>query len=360
MFSNRTKRIFVFCFVIFCALTLFTKIFTSLLTPIGVSLILCFLLSPLVLKLESYKISRVVSTLILLLITLIIITITFVIAMPYLYRELLYLVSMIPDALNHINQEWIPALKELALSTRMIDAEEFDRTVSGFKNTSQISYQAYATLNTLWESVPGLIGTVVNLILIPVITFFTLVNIPLIKKSLQTLVPSELRKELGSLLTRITTTLRSLIKGQLLVGLAAAAMYSAAFWMIGLQAGITIGIITGLARLIPYMDVVLGWGLSLIVVLSNFNHWTDLLPLAIVFLVVGILDGMVVAPRILGKQTGLHPLFVVLSLLGFAHLYGFWGFILAIPTIAILKDLILFLLPSYYRSDFYKKFNSEE
>ena len=355
MLSQNAKRLLFFLFFSFLLSALFFRVYSPLLTPIGISLFLCFLLSPLVNKLETFKIPRTFSSLFLVVTTLVIITIIMIIALPYAYNELRSLISMIPKALQIVEEKWIPALREFLITARVTDGLSFDKMMSQIGDFSQISNKAYATLNTVLHTIPKLIGTMVNLILIPMITFFALVNMPKIKENLLTLVPFDLRGPTTEIFSKLSHTIRSLLKGQALVAFFVGILYCLAFSLIGLQSAIAIGIITGVGRLIPYVDMILGGSLSLLVVFSNFEGWTDLIPVAIAFFVVGSLDGMLIAPKILGKHAGLHPVVVILSLLSFASLYGFWGFVLAIPAIAIFKDILFFTLPYYYRSEFYKK-----
>ncbi len=358
MQPSMTKHVLFFSFIFSLLITLFFQFYSPLLVPIGISLFLSFLLSPLVDRLERKKIPRAVSSLILIKMTLLFLTLISFRLLPYLYHESLYFISMIPQALKVIDEKWLPALRELVLSTNLVDGVAFDKAIESFGDLSSLSTRAYSTLNTVWQTVPKLIGTVVNIVLIPLITFFSLVNMPKLKKNALILIPYTLREHVSELTKKLSTTLRSLLKGQALVALSVGILYSISFYVIGLESGIVIGIITGVARMVPYLDLIVGGTLSLIVVFSNFTSWTDLIPVSLVFLIIGSLDGMLIAPRILGRQAGLHPLVVILSLLSFASLYGFWGFVLAIPAIAVFKDLVTFLLPYYYRSSFYKKFNS--
>lgn len=355
MLSSNAKRSYFFFFLVFFIFFAIYKIYASLIIPIGISLFLCFLLSPLVAKLEQYKIPRALSSFFLIILTLTVITVVSIKAVPYFYNELLYLVTMIPKALEIIDKNWIPNIREFMVSAKLIDEVGFEKMVAKFGDLSQISTQAYLALDTIWKTVPKLIGTVINMILIPMVTFFVLINIETLKKIMTTFIPYDLRSPITKCLNKMNQTIRSLLKGQVLVALIVGTLYTISFSIIGLESGVAIGIITGVGRLIPYVDLILGGVLSLIVVFSNFTSWTDLIPVLSIFLIVGSLDGMLIAPKILGRQTGLHPLTVILSLLAFANLYGFWGFVLAIPTIAILKDFVIFLMPYYYRSNFYKK-----
>ena len=152
---------------------------------------------------------------------------------------------------------------------------------------------------------------------------------------------------------RVSDALRDAIKGQAIVAGILAVLYVAGLSMIGLQGAVAIGLLSGICRLIPYLDVIIGGSLSLIVVLSDFQGAGQLLAVAGVFLIVQSLDGMLITPRIIGEKVGLHPIIVIVSIIAFGESFGFWGVILAIPGIAVAKVVWYSAKPFYFASKAY-------
>ncbi len=88
----------------------------------------------------------------------------------------------------------------------------------------------------------------------------------------------------------------------------------------------------------------------MIALLTDFHGWGQLLGLLLVFVIVQSVDGVLITPRIIGKQSGLHPFVVIISVISFAQLFGFWGVLLAVPVIAVAKVIITAAIPFYKSS----------
>jgi predicted PurR-regulated permease PerM len=187
----------------------------------------------------------------------------------------------------------------------------------------------------------------------PLFTFFFVKDQKRIVSFLIELTPVDLRYPVAALLKRISRTLHSVINGQILVAAILAVFYVIGFSLAGVHAGFAIGLVAGLCRLIPYLDIVVGGALCLIVMLANWQGFGQLFFVIGVFGVVQTLDGMLITPRIIGERLGVHPLVVIITVIGFADFWGFWGVLLAIPTIAVLKVVFLVLRPYYENSRAY-------
>ncbi len=121
----------------------------------------------------------------------------------------------------------------------------------------------------------------------------------------------------------------------------------------GLEFALPIGILTGLAVIIPYVGVVTGLILATLTALMQFN---DLAGLLWVWLAIGIgqaLEGMLVTPLIVGERIGLHPVVVIFALLAFGQVFGFFGVLLALPASAALLVGLRHLRAAYLASPLY-------
>ena len=166
---------------------------------------------------------------------------------------------------------------------------------------------------------------------------------------LQKIVPVDLIRPVGVFRRRINRALQSVITGQAMVAASLALLYVIGLTVVGLQSAVAIGVVAGLCRLVPYLDVVVGAALSVIVIVSDFHGWGQVAAVALVFLIVQVIDGMYITPRIIGEKIGLHPAVVILSVFAFADWFGFWGVLMVIPVIAVGKVVLTTVLP-YYRA----------
>lgn len=359
LYQNRTFRFISCCAVILALIIVLMKIYASLLIPLGISFFLTYLLTPLVKKLQKYRIPRGASAFFLLLFTLGIITITFLHVLPYLYFETLNLIKKAPSVFDSFMNTWIPEIKERLISD-LIDEETLNYYISEMRDMVHISDRIEQALTTIWQTAPMVLGTVINMLLIPLLTFFLIKDWEDVKQQLVRLVPVDLRSPLAKVENNLDLTLRAVIKGQVTVAIILSVLYIIGLNVAGIQAATAIGLVAGVCRLIPYLDVIVGLPLSIIAILSNFHSFGQIVFVFSVFLFVQTLDGMLITPRMIGEKVGLHPAIVIVSVIAFSNIMGFWGVLLAIPIVAALKTLWLLAEPVYLKSTLYKQTHKKD
>ena len=165
------------------------------------------------------------------------------------------------------------------------------------------------------------------------------------------LVPFERRERLVIVLGKIDELLHGFFRGQLLVSLSLAVIYAIGLSALGVPFAIVIAIVGGLANIVPYLGLVLGLLPAVLLAVIAFGDVWHPLGAVAVFVVGQALEGTVLTPRIVGRTTNLHPVFVILSILVFAHVLGFVGLLLAVPTAAIAKVLATEVLDKYQPSE---------
>jgi predicted PurR-regulated permease PerM len=129
--------------------------------------------------------------------------------------------------------------------------------------------------------------------------------------------------------------------------------YSTALWVARLDFALPIGIITGLAVVVPYVGIVIGLLLATAAALLQFDSMTGVLW---VWLAIGIgqaLEGMLLTPLIVGERIGLHPVAVIFALLAFGQVFGFFGVLLALPASAVLLVALRHVLAAYESGPLY-------
>ena len=120
-----------------------------------------------------------------------------------------------------------------------------------------------------------------------------------------------------------------------------------------MQFGILIGIFSGIISFVPFIGAILGGVLAVSLALIQFNLTSPVLLVGAVFLVGQILEGNFLTPKLIGDAVGLHPVWVIFSLLAGGALFGFLGILLALPTAVVLGVLFRFGLKYYLRSSVY-------
>ena len=147
--------------------------------------------------------------------------------------------------------------------------------------------------------------------------------------------------------------LSGFVRGQLMVGLIMAVLYGIGLFACGTPMSMFIALVAGLANLVPYLGLVLGFFPAAILTFMQTQDWVILLSVAGVFAVVQILEGMIITPRIVGEKIGLHPIAIMLAVLLGAEFFALAGVIIAVPAVAGLNVLFNYGLNQYKSSSFY-------
>jgi predicted PurR-regulated permease PerM len=131
-------------------------------------------------------------------------------------------------------------------------------------------------------------------------------------------------------------------------------IYTIGLPSVGLEAGAAIGVVAGVCRIIPYVDVIVGGLLSAIVIIYTGASAFTAFGTVAIFAGAQTLDAILITPRVIGDRVGLHPLIVMLSVLSFGYWLGFYGVLLAIPLLALGKVTVDMFLPYYLNSAAYR------
>lgn len=190
-------------------------------------------------------------------------------------------------------------------------------------------------------SVINLISYLISLLIAPVFAFYMLKDSASIKNSLTLTIPRKFRSDVLAIGRDIDEIISAFLRGHLLVCVIVGALTGFGMYLIGLNFALIIGIIAGVAELVPFIGPIIAAipALSLALMISRETA----LYAAIVILIVQQLENAVISPKILGESMGLHPLVVIFSIMAGGELYGFLGILLAVPVAATLKVILRYI-----------------
>ncbi|OIQ81399.1 pheromone autoinducer 2 transporter [mine drainage metagenome] len=195
-----------------------------------------------------------------------------------------------------------------------------------------------------------LLNWTANLVLIPVVTFYLLLDWDALMQRSFALVPLPRRDALRDLLLECDALLARYLRGQLLVMLVLAAYYSVGLALAGFQLALPIGVFTGLAVCVPFVGFGVGLLLALLAGALQFQSLYAIGAVAVIYGSGQVVESSWLTPKLLGHHIGLHPLLVIFLLLAFGSLFGFIGVLLALPAGALLLVLARHALAWYRRS----------
>ncbi len=325
-----------------------------ILTPFLVSAFLAYLGDPAVDKLQTFKLSRTCSVMVVFLLMMIIGCCFLLIVLPLLEEQFRRLIARLPDMMNWIQMVLLPWLsKRFGLSLDGIALEQFAPTLMGHWQTlgnvlSQflIRVSASGQLILLWFS---------YLLLIPVVTFYLLRDWDDLVAQLATLIPRKYSKLITKLTKDCDVVLSEFLRGQFSVMSAQALFYSIGLWIVGLEFSILIGIIVGLVSFIPYLGFIVGFAIAGVTAFMQFHDFIHIVYILIVFGIGQVLEGMVLSPWLIGDRIGLHPVAVIFAVMAGAQLFGFFGMLIALPMAAMITVILRHFHTQYLDSTLYKQ-----
>jgi predicted PurR-regulated permease PerM len=355
---SRTN-IFIIGFVFLFALSLL--FFRIVLVPILISFLIAFIFEPIVAKAEKHHIKRSVSALTIILLAMLLVLLLAWIVIPLLYGQTQTMLAQIPELKKNAEERWVPLI--LSHGQQFFGNISREETQSKLKEILSSSFfpDPNTILSGITKGTQTLAIVALDIVLTPVLTFFVLKNIPHMMNTVRNSAPLDVREKYSPMINEFNQTLRHVLLGQILTVSLLAILYSTAFTIAGMPLGFAVGFITGIVRLIPYMDVVVGGLLAAFVMLTHAP-----LPLSVViasaaaFAAIQVLDTFFLTPRILGKFSGIHPLLIVLAVLSFGDWLGFLGVLLAIPIAAITRVAITHFLNEYRQSAFFRNIQHDK
>lgn len=350
---DRTRRFAKLCLAFIAVAAALAFVYYSLLAPILVSMFLCYLFLPLVDRFERKNIPRPAAILLMMAGVAGLIAIVSIKFAPVIYFQAVELVKLIPKAFTTMTTIWIPIVEGYVVEWGLMNAGDADRFFANLNLLSRLESQLERGVGSIWRTGITLAGGLINIGLIPFFVFFLLKDYRRLADGLWSLVPKDLVPPARSATQRINFTLKSVLKGQATVAGILMVLYVIGLSIVGIQSAVIIGIVAGVCRIIPYLDVLVGAVLSTVVILSDFQGYGQVFGVVTVFLVVQAVDGAFITPQIIGDRVGLHPMAIIVSVIAFGNWLGFWGVLLAVPIVAIAKAFYVAIKPYYLASSMY-------
>lgn len=148
------------------------------------------------------------------------------------------------------------------------------------------------------------------------------------------------RAGVGKFLSKIQTVIQKYLYGLLLVMLILGTLNSVGLWAIGLRHAMFWGFLAALLAVIPYVGTFIGGLLPFIYALAAADHSWQPLAVVILFIIVQTLEGNFISPKVVGSSVKVNPLAAIVAVLLGNELWGIAGMVLALPAVAVLKELM--------------------
>jgi predicted PurR-regulated permease PerM len=322
-----------------------------ILAPFLFSALLAYLGDPLVDRLEARRLSRTLSVVIVFVLIFSVVLLV-PLLLPVIETQLGVLIKAVPVYIDWITKRLLPGMQaRLGVDPSTFDVDKVKAAlIANWQEAGGIAANVMAYVS---RSGLAMLAWLVNIVLVPVLTFYMLRDWDHFMAAIHDLLPRAVEPTVVRLARESDEHLAAFLRGQFMVMLSLGVIYSIGLTLAGLKTALLIGMLAGLVSFVPYLGVIVGIVTASIAMLIQAQDIMQLIPIAIVFSIGQMLEGMVLTPLLVGDRIGLHPVTVMFAVLAGGQLFGFMGVLLALPVASVLVVLVRHARERYKKSDWY-------
>jgi len=312
----------------------FVILFTGdILAPVLASIVIAYLLQSVVRKLQFLNIPRLFAVLIAFTIFLLVVLLLMFYIIPELLIQITQLVPQLPEMIEKGFVQFQGALQR----SQFITEEQILDIINNIK--SEISSYGQSLLVTVSSSIPDIISIIVYLVLVPLLVFFFLKDKDILMAWLRNFMPRN--TELSDEVWRdVDSQIGNYVRGKMLEILVVWITCYIVFALMGLNYAILLAAAVGFSVIIPYIGAVV---VTIPVALVAYFQWgwsSDFAYLMVAYFIIQGIDGSVIVPLLFSEVVNLHPIAIIVAVLFFGGLWGFWGVFFAIPLATVVQAII--------------------
>ncbi len=345
---NSHKLFFILLITLFSGLL---YLLAPILTPFVIGALLAYLVNPLVTQLMRLRLPRLLSIIIIFSLLFSLIILFVLLLVPLIQKQISNLIDMLPKIIAWGEDTVIPWISD-QLGIHEPSMGSIKTTL--VTNLAKTSNTAEKFFNTVMHSSFILVEWIINLILIPVVTFYLLLDWNKVMANIGYLLPRRIEPTVVKLMKECDTVLSAFFRGQLLVVLVLSLFYAVGLTWIGLRVGLILGFMVGLVSIVPYLGVIIGIIIASIAAYIQLNTLSSVLFILLLFIAGHIFEHLYLTPKFVGNRIGLHPVAVIFAILAGGQLFGFFGILLALPVAAVIMVWLRYLIEKYHQSSLYQ------
>ncbi|MDR2015436.1 MAG: AI-2E family transporter [Azoarcus sp.] len=316
------------------ALAALLWLLAPILAPFALGAILAYLCNPAVDALVRRRLPRTAAVLLVIAGLSLALIALLLVLLPMLYHKAVMLAHRLPGLFDLFNERASPILSEHFDVQLQLDAAQFRTWLGQFFDNAQDLLPVL--LKSIGHKGMAIAVMSINLLLIPVVTFYLLQEWPRITAGLSHALPRPWLPHARRIASEVDTVLAQFCRGQVSVMLLLAVFYSVGLWLAGLDFALPVGVLTGLLIFIPYVGFGTGLALAVLTALLQGGGWEPLIGVGVVYGMGQLIESFALTPYLVGDRIGLHPLAVIFALMAFGQLFGFTGVLVALPASAAL------------------------
>jgi len=313
----------------------FTIVLTmgNMLAPALAAIVIAYLLEGVVRYMEKRKVKRLRAVIMVFCVFSAFVVFLLFGVIPLISIQVTDLIKELPQHLA-VAQNALMALPEHYSFISEQNVQEFSTQLN-----NEIASLGQYILSVSLASVSSVVTVLIYLVLVPLLVFFFLKDKALITRWFSALLPRD-RKAASQVWHEMDAQLGNYVRGKFWEILIVGGVSYIAFAILGLKYSILIAVMVGLSVIVPYIGAAV---VTIPVMLVGYFQWgwgTDFAILMIVYGVIQALDGNVLVPLLFSSVVNLHPVAIIVSILVFGGMWGFWGVFFAIPLATLVNAVL--------------------
>lgn len=339
IFSKWIDRYFsdeeaVLLFVLLGGALLIILTMGQMLTPVFAGLILAFLMQGAVTWLESRKLPHILSVSLVFVLFVSVTLALLLFVLPLVWRQAGNLFNELPRILSEVQQLALLLPKQYP---DMISVAQVNELINSA--AAELSQVGQWVVTFSLNSIGSVVALLIYLVLVPILVFFFLKDGKTLSSWWASLLPAK-REMMTKVWDEMDDQIANYIRGKVIEILIVGIATYVAFAVLGINYAALLAIMVGLSVLIPYIGAAL---VTLPVALIAFFQWgwtNEFMVLMAAYGIIQALDGNVLVPLLFSEAVNLHPVSIIIAVLLFGGLWGFWGVFFAIPLATLIKAIL--------------------
>lgn len=308
--------------------------FGNMLAPVLVSIAIAYLLQRFIVYLERWHIPHMLAVIITYLAFVSLVVTGLLVLMPILWHQLSNMMNELPNMLGR-GQALLANLPERY--PEYISAAQIDQIVADFRNN--LSRIGQVVLSASFASIPSIMEVIVYLVLVPLLVYFFLMDRNRIIQWLKHYMPAR-RRLITQVWREFYAQIGNYVRGKVLEMIIVWVICYITFLFMGLQYAMLLSVLVGLSVIVPYVGAVVVTVPVLVIAFLQWNWTSHFLYLVIAYGIIVALDANVLVPLLFSEAVDLHPVAIIIAILVFGGLLGFWGVFFAIPLATLVKAIL--------------------
>jgi predicted PurR-regulated permease PerM len=294
--------------------------------PLVLALVVIYVLNPVVTRAERVGVPRLAGSCLAFAILFAVVAVALLFAVPALAQQAEAFVRDLPRTIANVQR----------LSESVGDALS-ERLGRDFSLTERFDADLIRqALGSIGGFLRGAAHTVALLVIGLIAGFYLLIDLPRLQRGVLRLMPPDRREEAQEVAGSVGRAMGGFFRGQLFVALIVGVMSALALRIVGIPYWLVVGLVAGFFNLIPLIGPYVG-AIPGILIAGAYGPPIRMLWVAVALTIVQQIDNHLISPNVMRLTVRLHPVTVIFSLIVGATLMGFWGMLLAVPTVASIK-----------------------